>query len=155
MAHRSHASPEGCCIYSSLAGAARAAPAEWDDACAETYDRAWKAALVAATQAGGVIAHHHGVGRSKAPMMGAELGAGVDVVRGLMKALDPAAILNHGNLVPPPSSGSAPEPVPPNGPSPSSPVLDVPSLLVDVSGTADLAWLDGWLREAGFTLDLG
>jgi alkyldihydroxyacetonephosphate synthase len=107
MAHFSHAYPDGCCIYFSFAGSAAkghagAREGGWDAACEETYDRTWRAALDAAVAAGGTLAHHHGVGRSKAPRMGTELGAGVDVVRALQRAFDPHGILNPGNLLPPP-----------------------------------------------------
>ncbi len=103
MAHFSHAYPDGCCIYFSFAGsAARDAHGEsWDAACERTYDRAWRAALAAAVEAGGTIAHHHGVGRSKAPQMRAELGGGIEAVRALKKAFDPDGILNPGALIPP------------------------------------------------------
>jgi alkyldihydroxyacetonephosphate synthase len=103
MAHLSHAYPDGCCIYFSFAGSAEAgaSDADWETASAATYDRAWKAALGAAVLAGGTIAHHHGVGRSKAPRLREELGEGVDVVRALKAAFDPAGILNPGNLLPP------------------------------------------------------
>ena len=104
MAHFSHAYPDGCCIYFSFAGSA--APGEarggnWDAASEMTYDRAWKAALAAAVAAGGTLAHHHGVGRSKAPRLRDELGAGIDVVRALQRTFDPMGILNPGNLLPP------------------------------------------------------
>lgn len=102
MAHMSHAYPDGCCIYFSFAGSAGSGAA-WDEACEAQYDAAWKAALDAAVDAGGTIAHHHGVGRSKAPRMDRELGAGVSVFRALKRAFDPAGILNPGALVPPPS----------------------------------------------------
>ena len=36
------------------------------------YDRAWRSAMDAAIAAGGTLSHHHGVGRSKAPALGAE-----------------------------------------------------------------------------------
>jgi alkyldihydroxyacetonephosphate synthase len=103
MAHFSHAYPDGCCIYFSFAGSA--APGEgqggdWDAACESTYDRAWRAALKAAVDAGATLAHHHGVGRSKAPRLRDELGVGVDVVRALQRAFDPKGILNPGNLLP-------------------------------------------------------
>jgi alkyldihydroxyacetonephosphate synthase len=108
MAHMSHAYPDGCCIYFSFAGTAgaehergdRGVPG-WDARCEETYDRAWRAALAAAVEAGGTLAHHHGAGRSKAPRLTAELGnTGVDTVKALMRVFDPKGILNPGNLMP-------------------------------------------------------
>jgi alkyldihydroxyacetonephosphate synthase len=111
MAHLSHAYPDGCCIYFSFAGSARekpedprGAPNEWDAACEATYDRAWRDALRAAIESGGTLAHHHGVGRSKAPRLGGELGVGIEVVRALKAAFDPSGILNPGNLLPPRAS---------------------------------------------------
>ncbi len=103
MAHLSHAYPDGCCIYFSFAGTAsgKSADGGWDERCEATYDRAWRAALAAAVEAGGTLAHHHGAGRSKAPRLPSELGsAGVETVRALMRAFDPRGILNPGNLVP-------------------------------------------------------
>jgi alkyldihydroxyacetonephosphate synthase len=102
MAHFSHAYPDGCCIYFSFAGSARDGD-DWNAASEATYDRVWPAALDAAIAAGGTLSHHHGVGRSKAPRLGVELGAGVDVVRALQRAFDPNRVLNPGNLLPPPS----------------------------------------------------
>jgi alkyldihydroxyacetonephosphate synthase len=105
MAHFSHAYADGCCIYFSFAGSAdRGAKKKdgWDAACEATYDATWRAALDAAVAAGGTLAHHHGVGRSKAPRLGAELGSAVDVVRAMQRAFDPHGILNPGNLLPPP-----------------------------------------------------
>ncbi len=103
MAHLSHAYPDGCCIYFSFAGtAAKDSKSEWNAACEVTYDRTWRAALAAAVDAGGTLAHHHGVGRSKAPRLAEELGgAGIDAVRALKRAFDPNGILNPGNLIPP------------------------------------------------------
>ena len=99
MAHLSHAYPDGCCIYFSFAGSAApgAKRGEWDAACEAVYDRTWRRALDAAVAAGGTLAHHHGVGRSKAP----RVSDGVEVVRSLKRAFDPGGILNPGNLIPP------------------------------------------------------
>jgi alkyldihydroxyacetonephosphate synthase len=106
MAHMSHAYPDGCCIYFSFAGTAGKGDT-WDEACESVYDRAWKAALEAAARSGGTIAHHHGVGRSKAPAMRDELGHdGIEVVRALKRAFDPKGIMNPGTLLPP----TSPEP---------------------------------------------
>jgi alkyldihydroxyacetonephosphate synthase len=154
MAHFSHAYPDGCCISFSFAGSADPGLVRelgWDAACAATYDRAWKAALAAAVEAGGTLAHHHGVGRSKAPRLGSELGHGVDVVRSLMKAFDPAGILNPGNLLPP-SSPRTPPPVP--SPAASRPGLDRASLIACIDATTDLAAAERQLHDEGLTLDL-
>ncbi len=156
MAHFSHAYPDGCCIYFSFVG--RADPGlvrelGWDAACEATYDRTWKAALAAAVEAGGTLSHHHGVGRSKAPRMPAELGAGVGVVRSLMRAFDPARILNPGNLLPPegPRTVSAPSAALADGPDIE---IDTASLLARIAGDVTLASAEAQLRREGLTLDL-
>lgn len=99
MAHMSHAYPDGCCIYFSFAGAPAKGEPDWDAACERRYDRAWRAALAAAEACGGTIAHHHGVGRSKAAALRAEIGpAGVEALRALRRAFDPDGVLNPGVL---------------------------------------------------------
>jgi alkyldihydroxyacetonephosphate synthase len=145
MAHLSHAYPDGCSIYFTFAGSA-ATP----EAALARYDATWKAALDAAIAAGGTLSHHHGVGRSKAPKLGAELGLGVDVVHALRGAFDPAGIMNPGNLLPrePPARR-------PVTPAPATPRLDRDSQLVHARGDATLAEVERVLGEAGLTLDLG
>jgi alkyldihydroxyacetonephosphate synthase len=101
MAHLSHAYPDGCCVYFSFAGVAKPGIADWDAACEARYDEIWRAALDAALEAGGTLAHHHGVGRSKAPRLGDELGGGLDVQRAIKRAFDPHGVLNPGALLPP------------------------------------------------------
>lgn len=104
MAHLSHAYPDGCCIYFSFAGTAGPANGSesWDTRSQATYDKTWRAALAAAVEAGGTLAHHHGAGRSKAPRLATELGdTGIATVKALMRAFDPKGILNPGNLMPP------------------------------------------------------
>jgi alkyldihydroxyacetonephosphate synthase len=102
----------------------------------------------AAIGAGGTLSHHHGVGRSKAPKLGAELGLGVEVVHALRGVLDPAAIMNPGNLLPrqPPVRRAAPPP-------PAAPELDPASQLVHASGAATLASVQRAAAIGG--LDLG
>jgi alkyldihydroxyacetonephosphate synthase len=161
MAHFSHAYPDGCCIYFSFAGSADPALAGklgWDRACEATYDRAWKDALSAAIRAGGTLAHHHGVGRSKSRSLPAELGAGVDVMRALMRAFDPVGILNPGNLVPPGSANAAP---PSNlaatadeTESTEAVLIDHESLLARIDGTTDLAAAERVLNQHNLTLDV-
>jgi alkyldihydroxyacetonephosphate synthase len=160
MAHFSHGYADGCCIYFSFAGSADPGLVRergWDAACEATYDRAWQAALGAAVEAGGTLAHHHGVGRSKAPRLASEIGAGASVVRSLMRAFDPAGILNPGNLLPPlfsaaPAVDLAALTRPPST-NPRAPVeLDRESLLACIEGTTDLAMAERFLTDAGATL---
>jgi alkyldihydroxyacetonephosphate synthase len=157
MAHLSHAYPDGCCIYFSFVGSAdsKLAPAVgWDAACEATYDRAWRDALAAASEAEGTLAHHHGVGRSKAPRLHAELGAGVDVVRAMMRAFDPAGILNPGNLLPlTPAPPSALARVP-TSISRDSIQVDHQSLLACIEGPTDLGIAERFLNVRGLTLDV-
>jgi len=95
MAHFSHAYPEGASIYFTFAGAASD-----DSAALDRYDETWRSGLRAVVDAGGTLSHHHGVGRSKAPMMRREQGVAVDVVRSIKRSLDPHGILNPGSLIP-------------------------------------------------------
>jgi len=100
MAHMSHAYPDGCCIYFSFAGVAAPGKDDWDAECDARYDAIWRDALAAALDAGGTIAHHHGVGRSKSARMGDELGeGGLEALRALKRAFDPHGILNPGALI--------------------------------------------------------
>lgn len=129
MAHMSHAYPDGCSIYFTFAGSAN------DDRAAEQrYDEAWRAAMQAAISAGATLSHHHGVGRSKAPQMGAEIGLGVEVVGALRRAIDPGNIFNRGNLMP-----AEPPPRLSLEAAPSAPALDWRSQTIRVAGTATLA----------------
>jgi len=145
MAHLSHAYPDGCSIYFTFAGSAPT-----PSAMEAVYDATWRKALDAAISAGGTLSHHHGVGRSKAPRLGAELGLGVDIVHALRGVLDPASIMNPGNLLPrdPPERRLSPPP-------PASPTLDRASLLVHVSGETTLAEVESSLSRAGLTLAIG
>lgn len=144
MAHLSHVYPDGCSIYFTFAASAKT-PADME----QLYDAIWKDALDAALASGGTIAHHHGVGRSKAPKMGEELGLGVDMVRALQQAFDPAGILNPGNLLPPHSPARTPLPPPPAGPE-----LDVESQLVHAPGHATLGQIQHILSPHHLTLKL-
>lgn len=147
MAHLSHAYPDGCSIYFTFAGSApTVAQAE------AKYDAAWRAAIDAAIGAGGTLSHHHGVGRSKAPRLGVELGLGIDVVRALRGVFDPAGIMNPGNLLPRDADRAAAHRSAP--PAPGSPTLDRESMLVHASGAATLAEVERALERDGLTLAL-
>lgn len=147
MAHLSHAYPDGCSIYFTFSGAASD-----DDKARAKYDAAWRAALDAAIGAGGTLSHHHGVGRSKAPRLGRELGFGVELVRRLQRSLDPDQILNPGNLVPREDaprdwSRALDEATPPLG-------VDTHSLLGTFRGEQNLRVIEEQLEALGLSLRL-
>jgi alkyldihydroxyacetonephosphate synthase len=142
MAHLSHAYPDGCSIYFTFAGSA-----ETPEAMIALYDRTWRAALDAALESGGTLSHHHGVGRSKSPRLGPELGLGVDLVRALSGVFDPHGIMNPGNLMPRdlPTLRDVPPP-------PPEPLIDRTSQLVRVAGDATLASVEQALAAERLSL---
>ncbi|MCC6901765.1 MAG: FAD-binding oxidoreductase [Polyangiaceae bacterium] len=144
MAHLSHAYPDGCSIYFTFSGSA-----DSDAAAIAKYEAAWRAAMTAAVGAGGTLSHHHGVGRSKAPRLGDELGFGVELVRRLMRAWDPDGLMNRGNLVPPADAPlvetRAAEPFVPGR-------VDEHSLLATFSGDTRVDVAEATLRARGLTL---
>jgi alkyldihydroxyacetonephosphate synthase len=96
LCHLSHLYPSGSSLYFTflVSGA--------DDRDAEArYLAAWDDAVRSCAAAGGTLTHHHGVGRLKAAFLTGELGeAGVDVLKKIKAALDPAQIMNPGVLLP-------------------------------------------------------
>ena len=95
LAHVSHVYPTGASIYFTL-GAVN----DGDEQRAlERYDGAWAAGMRAALDAGGTCSHHHGIGLLRAPWLAEELGeVGMDLLRGVKAACDPAGLLNPGKL---------------------------------------------------------
>jgi alkyldihydroxyacetonephosphate synthase len=93
MAHFSHAYPEGCSIYFSMAG--RGAD---EAATLALYDRTWQRALAIARRHGATQSHHHGVGALKQAGMDAEHGPFMRGLKGFKRAVDPAWIANPGKL---------------------------------------------------------
>jgi alkyldihydroxyacetonephosphate synthase len=94
LAHFSHAYPEGCSIYFTVAAAAGS-----QRESEERYDALWRDGMEAVLAAGGTISHHHGVGLSKAGFMPREHGAGgFGVLAGLKRVLDPPGIMNPTKL---------------------------------------------------------
>ncbi|HMR05226.1 MAG TPA: FAD-linked oxidase C-terminal domain-containing protein [Polyangiaceae bacterium] len=144
MAHLSHAYPDGCSIYFTFSGVGK----DDEDALAK-YDRAWRAALDAAIAAGGTLSHHHGVGRSKAPKLGAELGYGVEVVGRLMRAWDPAGILNPGALVSRDARVGAID-----VPSTVKAQIDTHSMTATLPGDMPLDVAEELVQKSGLTLGL-
>jgi alkyldihydroxyacetonephosphate synthase len=93
MAHFSHAYPQGCSIYYSVAATGK----DENDLVAR-YDRIWEAAMEACVKYGGTITHHHGVGLLKARWLAAEQGGTNPMLLGLKKVMDPNNIMNPGKL---------------------------------------------------------
>ena len=145
MAHLSHAYPDGCSIYFTFAGSAAT-----DDEAITKYDAAWRDAMAACIAAGGTLSHHHGVGRSKAPRVPSELGAGVSLLRGVMRAFDPAGIFNPGALLPKEGEGTRDALAPPA--SPAGFAVDDVSLLATLPGGMSLALARDALARTGHVL---
>lgn len=143
MAHLSHAYPDGCSIYftfSALGARGGHAP--------ERYDAAWRAGLGAALEAGASLSHHHGVGRSKAARLAAEIGHGTELLNRLRKAWDPAGMFNPGAL-------EAPFEVAAAAPAGRAPfVLDARSGLAEVDARLSLGAVESLLERTGLTLAL-
>lgn len=93
LAHFSHAYPGGCSIYFSLVGTGRDA-----DEMRARYDAAWEAGLAAAAEQKAAIAHHHGVGLSRARYNTRVHGAALRWFECLKPVLDPHGILNPGKV---------------------------------------------------------
>ncbi len=145
MAHLSHAYPDGCSIYFTFAGSAKSR-----DAAEKLYDATWNDAMEAVVAAGGTLSHHHGVGRSKAPKLGLELGLGVEVVRAIARVIDPAGIFNPGNLLPKGALVRPRRELP--HPAPDSPIFDDASLLLHASGESRLGLLEDLAQARGMSL---
>ena len=96
LAHFSHVYPSGTSLYVIFFS-----EAEDDERVEELYFRAWNDVMDAAVASGASIAHHHGIGLMRTPWMEKEHGSkGLQLLRGLKGALDPAGILNPGKLIP-------------------------------------------------------
>lgn len=145
MAHMSHAYPDGCSIYFTFVGASAD-----DDRALERYTNTWARALEAAHRAGGTIAHHHGVGRSKRRAMRLEHAAGVSIIDRLARAADVHGVMLGGPLVPERGEG-------PPEPALAAPARDVAidamSRLVTARADCDLALVHRELARHKLQLD--
>ncbi|WP_238981424.1 FAD-binding oxidoreductase [Williamsia herbipolensis] len=94
MCHISHTYPTGASLYFTVIYRMGDDPlAQWATAKADAC-----AAIVAADA---TITHHHAVGADHRPYLSAEIGeVGVEMLRAVKDALDPAGVLNPGTLIP-------------------------------------------------------
>lgn len=101
-AHSSHAYMSGVNLYFTFA-------VQRDDrqALRNAYWEAWACVMEATLACGGVVGHHHGVGRVRTAYLQRALGqTAVRTLRSIKRALDPAGFLNPGVLLPPETSRS-------------------------------------------------
>lgn len=100
-AHSSHSYRSGTNLYFTFA-----ARVEERERMPAIYTECWRRALRATIASGGGIAHHHGIGRVRRDFLRDELGdTGIELLRGVKRALDPDDLLNPGVLVPASASG--------------------------------------------------
>jgi alkyldihydroxyacetonephosphate synthase len=147
MAHMSHAYPDGCSVYFTFLGVSRG-----PDPGAE-HAAAWSDAIDATLEAGGVLSHHHGVGRLRKEALLRELGLGGSEAFGALKrAWDPSGVMNPGSPFEPSSAAlpNAPQ-IATNG---AGWLLDEHSGLIALAGDVHLDVAERALGQRGFTLGL-
>ena len=94
MAHFSHAYGEGCSIYFTFAGFG-----DDLDETLERYERIWRVAQRAVIESGASVAHHHGVGLSKASNTPRDHIGGRPLFEALKSSFfDPDGIMNPGKV---------------------------------------------------------
>ncbi|MFO0597570.1 MAG: FAD-binding oxidoreductase [Myxococcaceae bacterium] len=93
LCHFSHAYADGCSLYFSFVGSG-GSEREMED----RYHSLWRAALAAATSAGGNVSHHHGVGLLKAEALQGSLGEARHALGALKDLFDPDGVMNPGKL---------------------------------------------------------
>ncbi len=94
LCHISHTYPTGASLYFTVVYRMTDDPiAQWASAKSAAND--------AIVRSGATITHHHSVGVDHRDWLGAEIGeTGVEILRAVKQALDPAGILNPGKLIP-------------------------------------------------------
>jgi alkyldihydroxyacetonephosphate synthase len=95
-AHSSHAYRGGLNLYFSFA----VQPKQRSE-LRQAYHRCWAAVMEATLEAGGTIAHHHGIGRVRREWIARELGpGGLAALSHIKRSLDPTGFMNPGVLLP-------------------------------------------------------
>ena len=92
-AHVSHFYPNGVGIYFTFGGAPRKEQTDL-----EFYQECWNTTIKAVLEAGGSIAHHHGIGINRSHWMESEWGTAMNTLRNIKHLLDPNNILNPGKI---------------------------------------------------------
>ncbi|MFX1303780.1 MAG: FAD-binding oxidoreductase [Promethearchaeota archaeon] len=92
-AHVSHFYPNGVGIYFSFGGVPSKEETDF-----EYYQKCWNTIIKATLDAGGSIAHHHGIGINRSHWMESEWGRSMKTLKEIKKMLDPNNILNPGKI---------------------------------------------------------
>ncbi|MHA2394241.1 MAG: FAD-binding oxidoreductase [Promethearchaeota archaeon] len=92
-AHVSHFYPNGVGIYFSFGGVPPRGSSDL-----EFYQKCWDKTIKAVLDAGGSIAHHHGIGINRSHWMDEEWGNAMNTMREIKQVLDPNNILNPGKI---------------------------------------------------------
>ena len=99
LGHFSHAYPQGTSLYMILLDAHGSAAEGAGAAAAEaTLRRIWEVAQRTALETGAAVAHHHGAGIARLPVIREGLGTAMTVLERVKDALDPHHILCPGKL---------------------------------------------------------
>lgn len=93
MAHLSHVYPDGGAFYFTFV-----APLKGLKKSEELFDLIWGKAMTTCQKIGGVISHHHGIGRLKAKFVNEEWGEGAEIYKMFKELYDPHGIMNPGKL---------------------------------------------------------
>lgn len=98
LCHVSHPYRDGASLYFTFFYRCPEDP----DAAVDRWWRIKRAATDALVDGGGVLSHHHGIGRWHAPWMKRALGASaIEAIEGVARTLDPRGVMNPGVLTPP------------------------------------------------------
>lgn len=89
LAHISHVYPQGAAVYFTFV-----APLKGPKKSLAAYDQIWKTALDGIQYYGGVLSHHHGIGRLKKSHIRKEWGEAAQLFQKLKTFFDPEGILN-------------------------------------------------------------
>jgi alkyldihydroxyacetonephosphate synthase len=117
----------------------------------------WRDAMSAALEAGGVISHHHGVGRVRAGALADELGAdGLELLARVKRACDPDGVLAPGSPLGAPPAKDAPQrrSTASDTANSSALLVDPVSGLVRAPGKVSLPHVERALAAEGRTLGL-
>lgn len=94
LAHLSHSYKDGGAIYFTFV-----TPLKNLEKSLTKYDQIWELAMQTVQDAGGVLSHHHGIGRLKKPHIREEWEDAIPIYEVFKDTLDPHKILNPGVLV--------------------------------------------------------